>query len=75
MSRIKNLSTNTIWKQYDFVIVVYDKRCYIGQVRDIDEDDDDVEVNCMEECNKVEGRYKWPRKEDKIWSINVINCN
>ena len=65
---------NTEWKQDDFVIVVYEKKCYVGQVTDIDTDDDEVEVKCMEECSKVEGRYRWPRKEDKIWlnSRNVI---
>lgn len=55
------------WKEDDYVVVLYDQQCYIGQVTDIDEDENEVEVNCMEKCNKIEGRYKWPSKEDKIW--------
>ena len=54
------------WKKDDYVVVVYDKQCYIGQVNDIDE----VEVNCMEKCNEIKVRYRWPRKEDKLWLNN-----
>lgn len=59
MNNVKDLTTG--WKQGDFVIVVYDKRCYIGQVTDKNKDDDKVEVNCMEECCKVECRFKLPK--------------
>lgn len=58
------------YKENDYVVVVYDKKCYIGQVNDIDEEDNEVEVNCMEKCQKIEGRYKWPTRQDKIWLSN-----
>lgn len=54
-------------KENDFVVVVYNGDRYIGQITDLDEEDNEVEVNCMEECGKVQGRYKWPRNADKIW--------
>lgn len=40
---------------------------YIGKVMSVDESDNEIDVTCMEACGKTEGRYKWPRKEDRIW--------
>ena len=54
-------------KENDFVIILYEKKHYIGQIIDCDDEDNEVEVRCMEKCGKVEGRFKWPRVEDKIW--------
>lgn len=51
----------------DFVVVLYDNKTYIGKIVDIDGRDNEVEVTCMEKCGKIEGRFKWPRNEDKIW--------
>lgn len=51
----------------DFVILEYDKKYYIGKIEPIDEDDGELEVTCMESCGTVEGRYRWPKNEDKIW--------
>ncbi|WAR14247.1 hypothetical protein MAR_004352 [Mya arenaria] len=54
-------------KEKEYVVIVYNDCRYIGQVTEIDDEDDEVEVNCMEECGKVSGRYRWPRNTDKIW--------
>jgi len=29
--------------------------------------DNEIEVTCMEACDKAEGRYKWTMPEVKIW--------
>ena len=52
-------------KENDFVIILYEQKHYIGQILDCD--DEDNEVKCMEKCGNVEGRFKWPRVEYKIW--------
>ena len=51
----------------DFVVLVYEKKNYIGQIMNCDDEDNEVEVKCMEKCGKVDGRFKWPRTEDITW--------
>ncbi|WAR12325.1 hypothetical protein MAR_026505 [Mya arenaria] len=50
----------------DYVVIAYDMK-YYAKVTDIDKEDGELEVACMESCGKTVGRYKWPRNEDKIW--------
>ena len=51
----------------DYVVLVYDDKNYTGKIMECDDNDNEVEVNCMERCGKVEWKFKWPRKEDRIW--------
>lgn len=51
----------------DYVVFTYEMKGYIGKVMSVDESDNEIDVTCMEACGKTEGRYKWPRKEDRIW--------
>ena len=51
----------------EFLVIVYDNKNYIGKVIALDDDDNEIEVTCMEECGKTEGRYRWPRNKDTIW--------
>ena len=74
----QQMETDNI-KESEFVVIVYNAKCYIGQVTEGDDEDNEVEVSCMEECGKVHGRYKWPRNIDKIWLnrkdiLKVINA-
>ena len=45
---------------------------YKVQLAAIDEEDNEVEVNCMEGCGKVRRRYRWPRNIDKIWLTETM---
>ena len=40
---------------------------YIGQVENVDNDDNEVEVNFLEKSGKYGKAYKWPTRPDKIW--------
>ena len=48
----------------EFVACIYNEEWYIGEIVDIDEDEQDVEINFMEKSKEL---YRWPRREDKIW--------
>lgn len=54
-------------KENDFVVAVYDGKRYIGQVIEVDSDDDSVHINFMTKSGKTAGRFKWPANVDKIW--------
>ena len=51
---------------------IYNEEWYIGEIVDIDEDEQDVEINFMEKSKEL---YRWPRREDKIWvSFSNVLC-
>ncbi|MEW8542103.1 MAG: hypothetical protein AB2693_01095 [Candidatus Thiodiazotropha sp.] len=52
-----------------FAVVLYENMCYIGNIIDIDDDDDEVHVMFMEISGNLEGRFRWPRNEDKLWIV------
>jgi hypothetical protein len=49
------------------VCCVYEHNWYIGQVENVDKDDNEVEVNFLEKSGKYGKEYKWPTRPDKIW--------
>ena len=56
----------------EFVACIYNEEWYIGEIVDIDEDEQDVEINFMEKSKEL---YRWPRREDKIWvSFSNVLC-
>ena len=64
---VKIEPTNLEVMENEYVVIAYDRKCYIGKVVALDEVNNVIEVTCMEACGKTEGQYKWPRLEDKIW--------
>lgn len=54
-------------KKGDFVIAVYEDKCYVGKVLEIDETDQTVNVDFMTQCGKIKNRYKWPSTKDTLW--------
>jgi len=45
---------------------LYENKNYIGKIVDSEDEVREVEVTCMEESRKIEGKFKWPIVEDKI---------
>jgi hypothetical protein len=39
----------------------------LGQVENVDNDDNEVEVNFLERSGKYGKVYQWPTRPDKIW--------
>jgi hypothetical protein len=54
----------------DFVVAEYDGNCYIGQVLEVDKNDDSMYINFMTKSGKAIQRFKWPTKMDRIWVEN-----
>ena len=50
-----------------WVTVLYASKWYIGQVREIDEDDGEVFVTFMTACGKYGNCFKWPTDKDELW--------
>ncbi|KAK6167827.1 hypothetical protein SNE40_021765 [Patella caerulea] len=48
----------------DFVAAVYGDEWFIGQVVQVDQDDEEIEVKFM---HKKKQCYQWPIREDIIW--------
>ena len=59
-----------------FAIVLYDEVCYVRKVLEVDADDDTLHISFMENCVKMEGRYRWPEPEDKLWvnKEDILKC-
>ena len=69
---IQNTEEKMKPKKGCFVAAVYDQKWYIGQVVDIEKDEDEVEVNFMTHAKNL---YRWPQQHDRIWiDIENILC-
>jgi hypothetical protein len=49
----------------DFVVAVYDLKCYIGKITEID--DADYFIDFMAQSGKALKQFRWPRQPDRIW--------
>lgn len=63
--------------QDSFVVAEYEGECYLGNVIDVDEHDQDAHISFME---KSRGKcavptFKWPSPADKVWiNFDKIFC-
>ncbi|KAK6171688.1 hypothetical protein SNE40_018129 [Patella caerulea] len=51
----------------DFVVAVYDTKCYIGKIIEKDLADDTVHVDFMIQSGKALQQFRWPNKQDRVW--------
>lgn len=61
------LEKNDTYTIDEYVAAVYLDNWYIGQIRDIDTDDNTVEVSFLE---KKKSLFQWPSRSDIIWVDN-----
>ncbi|VDH94171.1 Hypothetical predicted protein [Mytilus galloprovincialis] len=58
-----------------WVAAMYERKWYIGQVVDIDENDKEVQVKFMTETGRYGESFKWPKEDDIIWiKLDNILC-
>ncbi|KXJ26080.1 hypothetical protein AC249_AIPGENE6483 [Exaiptasia diaphana] len=51
----------------DWVAAVYEKKWYIGQVKDVDEDDQDAKISFSVETRSRPVSFKWLATPDELW--------
>ena len=59
-----------------FAVVLYYEIRYVGKVLEVDAEDDTLDISFMENCVKMEGKFRWPKPEDKlcIHKSDVLKC-
>ena len=59
----------------DFVVAEYDAECYIGQILEVDDNDNSLFINFMTNSGKAVQRFKWPTQIDRIWVVSERFCS
>ena len=59
-----------------FAVVLYYEIRYVGKVLEVDAEDDTLHISFMENCVEMEGKFRWPKPEDKLWihKSDVLKC-
>ena len=62
-------STSVIPEAGDYVAAIYERKPYIGQVEEIDEEDEEVHIDFLEHSGNLArlSKFKKPKKVDKVW--------
>ena len=59
-----SVENDSVFKAGDFISGVYLAKWYIGEVVDVDPEDDELEIKFMEQKKKL---FQWPTREDSLW--------
>ncbi|CAC5382373.1 unnamed protein product [Mytilus coruscus] len=74
MNRQETVALDKLSKD-TWVAAMYERKWYIGQVVDIDENDKEVQVKFMTETGRYGESFKWPKEDDIIWiKLDNILC-
>ncbi|CAC5386786.1 unnamed protein product [Mytilus coruscus] len=65
MNRQETVALDKLSKD-TWVAAMYERKWYIGQVVDIDENDKEVQVKFMTETGRYGESFKWPKEDDII---------
>lgn len=58
-----------------WVAAMYQRKWYIGQVIDLDQNDEEVNVKFMTQAGRYGESFKWPKEDDIIWiKLEHILC-
>ena len=75
---LKNSVASSQWEEKDWVVVIYNKKMFPGQIIDVIDGEFKFKVDCMHECFPGEGRncFRWPHpRDDKTsYDANEILC-
>lgn len=50
--------------------IQHNRKLYIAQVTEVDNEDATVNVSFMTACGKVGGWFRWPRQKEECWVDN-----
>ena len=70
-------STSVIPEAGDYVAALYERKPYIGQVEEIDEEDEEAHIDFLEHSGNLTrlSKFKKPKKVDKVWIPLVIHLH